>query len=86
MPKSILERKAPPIDWIHAAILERRIAYGYDLHKMAAIAGVSYEYIRKFYNKRTSDWPQDALRNVCDAFGIKVIPVVDGSSPEGVRM
>lgn len=72
----------PPIDWLHAAILERRVAYGYDLKRVATVAGVSYEYMRRLINQPTDTWPYGALSNVCKEFGIKLVPSVNGSTPE----
>lgn len=88
MPRTKLDkfskREAPPIDWLWAAILERKMANGYDLKKMASIAGVSYDYMRRLINTPTRDWPYGALDNVCKEFGIKMIPSVNGSTPEEV--
>lgn len=88
MPKvnlaSNLRRNAPPIDWLWAAILERKVANGYDLKKMASIAGVSYDYMRRLINTPPRDWPYGALDNVCKEFGIRMIPSVNGSTPEEV--
>ena len=75
---------APPIDWLWAAILERKVANGYDLKKMAQIAGVSYDYMRRLINTPPRDWPYGALDNVCKEFGIRMIPSVNGSTPEEV--
>lgn len=87
MPKTRLSRyssRTPPIDWLLAAILERKVANGYDLKKMANIAGVSYDYMRRLINTPPRDWPYGALDNVCKEFGIKMIPSVNGSTPEEV--
>ena len=87
MPKVNLGRykpKSQPIDWLWAAILERKVANGYDLKHMAKIAGVSYDYMRRLINTPTRDWPYGALDNVCKEFGIKMIPSVNGSTPEEV--
>ena len=85
MPKTRIgekySKKPPPIDWLLAAILERKIAYGYDLKKLARVADVSYDYMRKIITRPTKEWPVGALTNVCRAFGIKMIPTVDGSTP-----
>ena len=88
MPRTLLDSKnaPPPIDWVHAAILERKAAYNYDLKKLATVAGCSYSYVRRIINKPTSCWPTEVLNNVCREFGIKIVPVVNGESPEGVKM
>ena len=79
-----LRSSAPPIDWLWAAILERKVAYGYDLRQMADVAGVSYEYMRRIINKPPREWPYGALTNICRKFGISLVPSVDGSTPEEV--
>lgn len=87
MPKTrfdAFKKNAPPIDWLHAAILERKITYGYDLKKMAVVASVSYEYMRRLITLPPNRWPYGALTKVCEEFGIKMIPSVDGSTPEEV--
>jgi len=88
MPRTLLDSKnaPPPIDWVWACILERKATYGYDIKKMAAIGQVSYAYMRRIVNKPTSCWPTEVLNNVCREFGIKIVPVVNGESPEGVKM
>lgn len=85
MPRVNLSRytknPAPPIDWLWAAILERQSVYGYDLKKMAEVAGVSYDYMRRIIRMPTSSWPYKALKNICGEFGIKLTPVVGNSFP-----
>ena len=85
VPKVNLSRysqsKAPPIDWLWAAILERMKVRGYDLKRMAEIAGVSYEYMRRLINQPTNTWPYGALSNICTEFGIALVPTVDSSTP-----
>ena len=88
MPKTLLARNTkPPIDWVLAAILERKVVYGYDLKKMASIANIPYERMRKYATRQTSEWSADALYRICREFNIKIVPVVDGKSPsEGVTV
>ena len=74
----------PPINWLWAAILERKTVRGYDLKHMAQIAGVGYEYMRKLIVKPPHDWPYGALQNICKEFGIKMVPSVNGSVPTEV--
>lgn len=85
MPKTRFDafRKSadPPIDWLWAAILERKMVRGYDLKRLAQVAGVSYEYMRKLIMRPPYEWPYGALQNVCKEFGIKMIPQVNGSIP-----
>lgn len=88
MPKTRLDAfhksPDPPVDWLWAAILERKAVRGYDLKHMAQIAGVSYEYMRKLIVKPPHDWPYGALQNICKEFGIKMVPSVNGSVPSEV--
>ena len=85
MPKVNLSRfsqkDAPPIDWLRAAILERKMAFGYDLKELAAVGGVSYEYMRRIYGNPPSAWPHGVLENICKEFGITLVPSVNGSTP-----
>lgn len=64
-------RKAPPIDWLRAAILERKDVYNLDLRQMAEIAGVSYEQMRRYIRRSPWEWPRHMRDNVCDAFRIR---------------
>ena len=75
------KKKLPPIDWLWAAILERTRVAGYDLKALANIAGVSYDYMRRIYNRPTSEWPHGALQRVCKEYGITIVPTVGGSTP-----
>ena len=64
--------KAPPIDWLRAAILERQKVYGYDLKKMAKIAGVEYGTMRSMWRKSPWEWSRVTRENVCHHFGINI--------------
>lgn len=69
-------RQAPPIDWLWAAVLERKMRYGYDLKQMAEIAGVTYETMRRYINQSPWEWSADARTKVCEAFDLKPIQTV----------
>lgn len=73
MPKRTkpIMRKAPPIDWLWAAVLERKQVYNLDLRQMAEIAGVSYEQMRRYIRRSPWEWPRHMRDNVCDAFRIR---------------
>lgn len=75
----------PPIDWLWAAILERKIILGYDLKQMSEVANVSYGYMRRLINSPTRRWPYGALLHICDALGIEVTPSKDGRTLELVN-
>ena len=85
MPKVNLARyaqkKEPPIDWLLAAILERKVVHGYDWKKMSEIGGCSYEYMRHLARTPTRDWPYNVLMNICKEFNISLKVSVDGSTP-----
>lgn len=85
MPKVNLGKRAvakrPPIDWLRAAILERKMTLGYDLKGLAVVGGISYEYMRRLYTRPPQEWPHGVLENVCREFGITLVPCVDGSIP-----
>ena len=84
MPKTNLARyspqKAPPVDWLWAAVLERKKVYGYDLKTMAKIAGISYELMRRYFIKSPWDWPRDVRERICKEFGINISFKPDGLS------
>ena len=63
-------KNAPPIDWLWAAVLERKVVLGYDLKLMARIAGVHYDTMRRYIRKSPWEWSPDARARVCKAFGI----------------
>lgn len=72
MPRINLSRLSgpdyPPIDWLWAAVLERKRVYGYDLRKMAEIAGVSYETMRRYITISPWEWNEDARNLICKEF------------------
>lgn len=63
-------KNAPPIDWLWAAVLERKVVLGYDLRLMARIAGVSYETMRQYIRKSPWDWDDEARDRICKEFCI----------------
>ncbi len=65
------EKEAPPIDWLWAAVLERKTVLGYDLKQMADIAGVTYETMRHYIRRSPWTWLPEARGRVCMKFGIK---------------
>lgn len=62
----------PPIDWLWAAILERKVQYGWDLKTMATVAGVSYGVMRNLWRKSPWEWPKAVRARVCEAFNLRV--------------
>ena len=86
MPKvklaEISRRGTPPIDWLWAAVLERKMVYHYDLREMAQIAGVSYETMRRYIKISPWEWGKTTREKMCKGLGIKLIETVDGSPIE----
>ena len=76
-------KKAPPVDWLWAAVLERKMVMRMDLKTMAKLAGVPYERMRKLIGVTPWDWPKDAREKVCDAFGLRPIRSVEAAPPDG---
>lgn len=74
MPKlkkpAYLER--PPIDWLWAAVLERKAVYGMDLETMAKYCGISYPQMRQYIRKSPWEWPRPVRERLCSVFGIKI--------------
>lgn len=83
MPRVKLEKyaqkKAPPIDWLWAAVLERKMVLGYDLKTMADVAHINYELMRRYIGKSPWEWPEAVRNDICAEFGIKVVRTVEGA-------
>lgn len=79
------KKQAPSIDWLWAAILERKMVYQYDLHAMSEVAGVSYPVMRRLIRVSPWYWPLHARESVCAAFGLKVDLGPGNISLEGER-
>lgn len=82
MPRTKLQDKyapkAPPIDWLRAAMLERQDVMGYNLKQLAEVGGISYSYMRTLSRKSPWDWPKPVLEKVCRELGLKPIYGVEG--------
>lgn len=75
-------KNAPPIDWLWAAVLERKMVLGYDLKQMAAVAGVDYNTMRHYIRKTPWEWANSARENICKAFGIVPQRTVQFAPPQ----
>lgn len=65
MPRTKFD-KEEPIDWIKAAILERKLAKHITYDELAKGTNVSPEYLRKLMGtKHTNDWSPDIRNSVC---------------------
>ena len=74
MPRSKFDKYArpvPPIDWLWAAVLERKMVLGYDLQALADIAGVTYETMRHFIRQSPWEWKRDTRERLLKALGIR---------------
>ena len=87
MPKVRLSHfsSPPPIDWLWAAVLERKMVFGYDLKRMAKVGGVSYDIMRRYINKSPWEWPPSVREKICKEFGIKQERIVYGAPNEKER-
>lgn len=61
----------PPVDWLWAAVLERKTVLGYDLKMMARVAGVTYETMRRYIRQSPWTWEESARSAVLKEFGLK---------------
>ena len=83
MPKTKLtekfSRKAPPIDWLRAAILERQAVLGYDLKQLAGVGGISYDSMRHYIRMSPWNWPPALREKICSALGLTPVMSVEGA-------
>ena len=77
---SNLRKNGPPVDWLRAIILERRIAYRYDLKTLAEVTNLSYGELRKQNMNPPADWTPKYRDAVCEALGIEAEVSVSTSS------
>lgn len=88
MPRTKLTEKYcrnPPIDWVRAAVLERQAVLGYDLKKLSAVGGISYDYMRRLIRVSPWEWPVGVRCRICDELGLKLIMGVEGMPKEESR-
>lgn len=76
MPQATINHEYPPIDWLWAAVLERKMVYGHDLKTMAKIAGVSYTTMRDYITRSPWTWKYDARLRICRAYDIEPVQSV----------
>lgn len=65
-------QKTPPIDWLWAAVLERKAVYGLDLNQMAELGGTSYSLMRRYIRRSPWTWPESVRESLCRELGLKV--------------
>ena len=73
--------QAPPIDWLWAAILERKMRYHVDLKHLAQVAGVAYDTMRHYITISPWEWTEDARNRVCREFGLTPVKTVRVDPP-----
>lgn len=70
MPRTVFD-KQPEIDWLLAAILERKMKTGMDWNVLAEKAHCTPAALRKMASSRhTDDWKPEIRRSVCRSLGI----------------
>ena len=76
MPKTKLDKlskpKDPPIDWLWAAVLERKMVKNLDLREMAEMVDISYEYMRSLIRKYPWEWPYVMRVKICEVLGLHI--------------
>lgn len=74
MPRTKLSmRKAPPVDYLKACMLERKLALKLNYDEIAKAVGITPDYLRKLMTtKNTDDWSPDIRKSVCRELGINV--------------
>lgn len=86
MPRTVFD-EAPQIDWLLAAILERKMHYHYEWSDIAAKAHVNPDVLRKYASqKHTSDWNSEMRRSVCRALGISQRMVISAGDKWEVEL
>ncbi|MBR0161916.1 MAG: hypothetical protein IJQ02_11635 [Oscillospiraceae bacterium] len=72
MPRTKLgEPKYPPVDWLKAAILERKDSLELTWGDLADVAGITNDSMRRLASlKPPEEWPPDVRRAVLRRLGI----------------
>ena len=78
MPRTKFDKpQYPPIDWVMAAILERKKVRHLEWADLAEKAGTTPDALRTMANrKHTNDWPPETRRAVCRTLGINIKTVL----------
>lgn len=77
------ERQSEPVDWLWAAVLERKTRYGMDLKEMAKIGGVTYETMRRLIRESPWAWGEDTRNKICAALDLRPVRSVEFVPPRG---
>lgn len=74
MPKVILNKEPPPpIDWLWAATLERRMQKGISAKELAKRLGVAYGTMRNYCMHSPWAWPKWMREATCKELGITIV-------------
>lgn len=78
MPKcKYIPKKDPPIDWLMAAILERKDMKNLTFAELAIMTGLSESTVKALFAKREPlKWTYDARQRVCKALEIPMSPEI----------
>lgn len=74
MPRTRLDRRRdPPIDYVKAVMMERKLALHLTYDDIAKSANITPDYLRKLMaTKNTDEWSSDIRKAVCRTLGIKI--------------
>ena len=76
----LVKPEYPPIDWLMAAILERKKVMKLEWGDLGECCGMSSSAMRKMAcSKAPEDWPKAIREKVCRKLGIEAKMVVSGS-------
>lgn len=78
MPKTAFDKpKYPPVDWMLAAILERKQIMGLNWSDLADVAHISPETMRSLATKKKpEEWPTEVRRAVMRKLGLSAKLVI----------
>ena len=85
MPRTRLDKlKYPPINWLTAAILERKQTMKLTWEDLANVAHISPDRMRQLISKKPPEqWPADIRNAVCRCLQINVkLTITDGHEIE----
>lgn len=86
MPRTKLDEPVK-IDWIKAAILERKLAKKLEWADIAAKAHCDSDYLRALMSRKpTDDWNPEIRRAVCRALGISVKTILTVATDNEVEL
>jgi len=82
IPRTVFD-EPEDIDWLKAAVLERKLAKKLDWPDVAAKAKIPPDKLRKTVtNKHSDDWDRDLRTALCRALGISTKMVIQAKGVE----